>query len=65
MRIAPKEKIGIVGRTGAGKSTLFLTLFRILELSGGVLELDGVDISTLSLETLRNALSIIPQVHLP
>jgi len=55
------EKVGIVGRTGAGKSTLFLTLFRILELSEGTIELDGVDVSKLDLKTLRSKLAIIPQ----
>ena len=50
-----------MGRTGAGKSTLFLTLFRILELSEGSIEIDGVDISKLDLLALRTKLAIIPQ----
>lgn len=43
--IRPKEKIGVVGRTGAGKSTIILTLLRILELQEGSIEIDGIDIS--------------------
>ena len=55
-------KVGIVGRTGAGKSSLTLSLFRMIEAAGGQIVIDGVDIAHLGLETLRKALTIIPQV---
>ncbi|KAJ1990723.1 hypothetical protein GGI25_001049, partial [Coemansia spiralis] len=59
--ISHGEKIGVVGRTGAGKSTLSLALLRLIEASSGVIELDGVDVSTLGLEKLRQSITIIPQ----
>lgn len=55
------EKIGIVGRTGAGKSSLTLALFRIIEAAGGKITIDGIDISILGLHALRSRLTIIPQ----
>ncbi|CAH1406845.1 unnamed protein product [Nezara viridula] len=55
------EKIGIVGRTGAGKSSITLGLFRIIESAGGKILIDGIDISKLGLQTLRSHLTIIPQ----
>lgn len=55
------ERVGVCGRTGAGKSTVLSALFRTVELCGGSIRIDGVDICTLGLKTLRNNLSIIPQ----
>uniref|UniRef100_A0A3B5A3H6 Multidrug resistance-associated protein 1 n=1 Tax=Stegastes partitus TaxID=144197 RepID=A0A3B5A3H6_9TELE len=55
------EKVGIVGRTGAGKSSLTLGLFRIIEASKGSIFIDGVDISQLGLHELRSRITIIPQ----
>ncbi|CAI5456759.1 unnamed protein product [Caenorhabditis angaria] len=59
--IDPTEKIGIVGRTGAGKSSLTLALFRIIEADGGCIEIDGTNIADLQLEQLRSRLTIVPQ----
>uniref|UniRef100_A0A8B9CNP0 ATP-binding cassette sub-family C member 10 n=1 Tax=Anser brachyrhynchus TaxID=132585 RepID=A0A8B9CNP0_9AVES len=60
--VYPGEKVGIVGRTGSGKSTLFLALFRMLELKAGRILLDGVDSRLLSaLLSCRSRLAIIPQ----
>lgn len=59
--IQAHEKIAVVGRTGAGKSTLSLAFFRIISLSGGSIVIDGQDISEIGLFDLRSRLTIIPQ----
>ncbi|CAL9703661.1 unnamed protein product [Knipowitschia caucasica] len=61
LSITAGEKVGIVGRTGAGKSSLTMGLFRILEASEGQILIDGVDISELGLHQLRSRITIIPQ----
>ncbi|MBO6244003.1 MAG: ATP-binding cassette domain-containing protein, partial [Clostridia bacterium] len=59
--ILPKEKVGVCGRTGSGKSTICLCLFRILESNEGQILIDNVDISTIGLNLLRSNITIIPQ----
>ena len=59
--IQSKEKIGVVGRTGAGKSSLVLSIFRLIEATSGHVEIDGINTSDLRLFDLRKNLSIIPQ----
>ncbi|KAH8797969.1 multidrug resistance-associated protein [Xylogone sp. PMI_703] len=61
LQIAGGERIGIVGRTGAGKSTIMSTLFRLTEISGGRITIDDVDISQIGIHDLRSCLAIIPQ----
>ncbi|KAJ2656945.1 hypothetical protein IWW48_004768 [Coemansia sp. RSA 1200] len=60
-RVMPRQKVGIVGRTGAGKSSLTLALFRIIEAAEGKILIDGEDIFKYGLFDVRSKLSIIPQ----
>ena len=59
--ISPKEKVGVVGRTGSGTSTLCLCMFRILEAENGSITIDDIDLKSIGLEILRKNLTIIPQ----
>ena len=59
--IHPREKIGIAGRTGSGKSTLCFCLFRILEAASGKILIDDIDISLIGLSLLRRIITVIPQ----
>lgn len=60
--VRPAEKIGVAGRTGCGKSTLMITLYRLIEPCGGTMVIDGVDITKIGLRDLRSRLSLVPQV---
>jgi len=59
--IADAEKVGVVGRTGSGKTTMLMALFRMFKLAKGRILVDSVDISTLPLELVRSSIAIIPQ----
>jgi ABC-type multidrug transport system fused ATPase/permease subunit len=59
--VEPRQRVGVVGRTGAGKSSLTLALFRFLEAKQGTIHIDGIDISTIKVQDLRSRLAIIPQ----
>jgi ABC-type multidrug transport system fused ATPase/permease subunit len=59
-KIEPNEKVGVVGRTGAGKSTIFQTLLRMAELRSGKVSIDSINIKDISLHDLRSKIAIIP-----
>ncbi|KAH8103346.1 multidrug resistance-associated ABC transporter [Cristinia sonorae] len=59
--VKPGEKVGIVGRTGAGKSSLLQALFRVVNLQGGSIVIDGQNIAEIGLATLRSRLALVPQ----
>ena len=59
--VKPGHKVGVVGRTGAGKSTLCLALCRIVEAMQGCIEVDGVDIASVGLADLRDRITVVPQ----
>lgn len=59
--VAPGTKVGVVGRTGAGKSTLSLTLSRIVELETGKIEIDGENISEIDINQVRDKITVIAQ----
>eukprot|EP01071_Lankesteria_metandrocarpae_P003569 Lankesteria_metandrocarpae@DN3045_c0_g1_i1.p1 len=61
VHMLPGEKIGIVGRTGAGKSSILVGLLRLTELSGGQIVVDDIDLATIGLDSLRRKFCIIPQ----
>jgi ATP-binding cassette subfamily C (CFTR/MRP) protein 1 len=61
LSISPGEKVAVCGRTGSGKSSLVLALLSMLSLSSGSILIDGVDISHISLSTLRRRLNTVPQ----
>jgi ABC-type multidrug transport system fused ATPase/permease subunit len=61
LHIRPREKVGIVGRTGAGKSSLLLLLLRVVDPENGTVTIDGLDLREIGVVDLRSRLSVIPQ----
>jgi ATP-binding cassette subfamily C (CFTR/MRP) protein 1 len=62
LSIKARDKVGVVGRTGAGKSSLLTVFLRLVELESGIVIVDGVDLSTIGLNALRSRIAVIPQV---
>ena len=60
-KVEPGHKVGVVGRTGAGKSTLCMAMTRIVELESGSISVDGQDIAKIDLKALRDQITMIPQ----
>ncbi|VDK77147.1 unnamed protein product [Litomosoides sigmodontis] len=60
-RIEPKEKIGIIGRTGSGKTSLYNALYRLYPLISGSIEIGGINITRIGLYRLRRTMAVIPQ----
>lgn len=56
-------QVGIVGRTGAGKSSMTIALFRLIEAARGSIHIDGINIGEIGLHQLRNKVTILPQVY--
>ena len=63
-RLQGGTSCGVVGRTGSGKSSLMLALFRLIDITAGRVLLDGIDVAKIGLDALRRQLAIIPQVEL-
>ncbi|KAK2853332.1 hypothetical protein FQN49_005174 [Arthroderma sp. PD_2] len=61
LSVSPGEKLGICGRTGSGKSSLILTVFRMMELSGGSISIDGIDLSTIPRQEIRSRITGVSQ----
>ena len=61
LKIPPHSKVGVVGRTGAGKSTIAMSLLRICEVDSGTIHIDGKNIREIGLQKLRSAIAVIPQ----
>lgn len=63
LTIQPGEKVAVVGRTGAGKSSLALSLLRMMDLTSGEILIDSTNIATVSLECLRSSVAVMPQAQ--
>ena len=59
-KIKAGDKVGICGRTGAGKSTISMALSRIVEIENGMISIDGVNIQQIDMSMLRNSVTVIP-----